>query len=182
MIGVVNSARDPITIPGTFSSVSDYLDFVRNHNNICYRNMNVVDAVPGAPIPPYSFLLRGLPMEAARFRLEVRHQLPRNARIEFELAKPLERFERIEQTKGKQGIIKRLAPYTRIQIKDRRPLIIDDILLKRNDAIPVKMQLQIPKDTQPGEYLIHADQYLGRSHLGRVNYLVRVVKPAEHKH
>jgi hypothetical protein len=182
MIGVVNSARDPITIPGAFASVSDYLDFVRNHNNICYRNMNVVDAVPGVSIAPFSFLLRGLPEKTAHFRLEVRHQLPRDVGVEMELAKPLPRFEHIEEIRGDNGIIRRLAPFTRLQIKERKPLIIDDIPLKRNDAVPVKIQLQIPDDTPLGEYLIHADQYLGRNHLGRVNYLIRVGKPVGRTH
>lgn len=182
MIGVVNSARDPITIPTSFTSSSDYMDFVRNHNNICYRNMEVVDAVPGVPIPPYTFLLNGLPERTAHFRLEVRHQLPKNAGLEIDLAKPLQRFERIEQIKTKAGVIKRLAANTRIQVKDRRPLVLDDILLKRNEKMPVKMQLDIPKNTPPGEYLIHADQYLGKMHLGRVNYLVRVAKAGGRKH
>ena len=182
MIGVVNSARDPITIPGSFATVSSYLDFVRNHNNICYRNMEVVNAVPGTPLPPYTFLLRGLLEKTERFRLEIRHQLPKHAAIEIELAKPLERFERMLEVEGKHGPIKRLAPNTQIQMKGMRPLIIDDILLKRNDAVPVKMHIQIPKDTPQGEYLIYADQYLGRTHLGRVNYLVRVGKQTTHMH
>lgn len=181
LIGVVNSARDPIAVPGAFATVSDYLDFVRNHNNICYRNMEVVDAVPGAPVPPYGFLLRGLPERTKRFRLEVRHQLPGKAEVEVAVAKPLEGYERIVEIKSKRGRIERLAPETRLRMKGRKPLAIDGILLKRNEELPVEIRVRILKDTPLGEYLIHADQYLEGKHLGRVNYLIRVAKPAKRK-
>ncbi len=95
LIAVVNSDRDPITIPAEFSSVTEYLDFIRHHNNICYRNTNVEDVIPGAPVPPYTFLLNGLPHKAASFRLEVRHQLPKKALLELNIAKPLPGYDRI---------------------------------------------------------------------------------------
>jgi Zn-dependent metalloprotease len=47
MIAVVSSALDPAPDHTLISSVSMYLDYVRGTNNIAYRNMNVVDAVPG---------------------------------------------------------------------------------------------------------------------------------------
>ncbi len=176
LIGVVNSARDPITIPGAFSTVTDYLDFVRNHNNICYRNIDVEDVLPGAPVPPYAFLLRGLPEKAAHFRLEVRHRLPRGAKAEVEVAKRLPRFEDIEEIEAKPFPIRYLAPRALFLLKDHRPLIVDEILLKRNAAVPVEIRINLPDDVPAGEYLVHADQYLGDAHLGRVNYMLRIGK------
>jgi hypothetical protein len=176
LIGVVNSARDPITIPGAFSTVSDYLDFVRSHNNICYRNVDVEEVLPDAPVPPYTFLLRGLPDKAAYFRMEVRHRLPKNVKLEVELGKSLRRFERIEEKKARPFPIRYLKPKTIFKLKDYRPLIINDIQLKQNAAVPVQIRIKIPKDTPVGEYMIHADQYLGNEHLGRINYMLRVGK------
>lgn len=181
LIGVVNSARDPITIPGAFSTVGEYLDFVRNHNNICYRNIDVEDVVFGAPVPPFTFLLCGLPEKAAHFRMEVRHNLPKDANIEVEVAKPIPRFERMEEIKGKQGLLRRLEPKTVFQLKEHRPLIVDKIHLKQKGKVPVKIQIKMPKDIRPGEYLIYADQYLGNAHLGRVNYMLRVHKAKQKK-
>ena len=177
LIGVVNSVRDPINIPGAFTSVWDYMDFVRNHNNICYRNCDVEDVIAGAPVPPYKFLFQGYHMMAGRFRLEVRHRLPKNARLEVEIGKPIDRFEKwIKMREGARQVF-RLAPNTLFKLKDNRPLVVDNVFLKRQEAVPVEIRPEIPKDTPPGEYMIHADQYYGKRHLGRVNYLLRVHKP-----
>lgn len=49
MIAVVSDALDPAPNHNLITSVSDYINFVRNTNNIAYRNMDVVDLIPGAP-------------------------------------------------------------------------------------------------------------------------------------
>jgi thermolysin len=49
MIAVVSSSLDPAPDTSLIHTVNDYLDFVRGTNNIAYRNMDVVDAVPGHP-------------------------------------------------------------------------------------------------------------------------------------
>ncbi len=176
MIGVVNSVRDPVAVPGTFASVSEYLDFVRNHNNICYRNADVVDAVPGAPAPPYTFFLRGLPDQAAHFRLEIRHRLPKDAQAAVEVGKSLRGFERMEEVRKKNALIRYLAPKTLLPIKEGVPLIIDEIPLKMKEEVPVKIYVEMPKNAPRGDYMIYADQYLREKHLGRVNYILRVRK------
>ena len=176
LIGVVNSTRDPITIPGAFATVSDYLDFVRNHNNICYRNTDVEDVLPDVPLAPYTFLLRGLLERAAYFRLEVHHRLPEGAEVEVEIAQRLQPFERLEVIKAKPHPIRYLAPKTLFRLRDQRPLMVDKILLKQNAAVPVEIRVKLPARVQPGVYLIHADQYMGDAHLGRVNYVLRAGK------
>ena len=49
MIAVVSDALDPAPDYTLIASLSDYLNFVRNTNNIAYRNMDVVDMIPGTP-------------------------------------------------------------------------------------------------------------------------------------
>ncbi|MEM7248555.1 MAG: M4 family metallopeptidase [Acidobacteriota bacterium] len=49
MIAVVSDALDPVPDLSVINSSSSYVEFVRNLNNVAYRNMNVVDVVPAAP-------------------------------------------------------------------------------------------------------------------------------------
>lgn len=49
MIAVVSDPLDVAPDHSLITSVSDFLYFVRNTNNIAYRNMDVVDLVPGTP-------------------------------------------------------------------------------------------------------------------------------------
>src|SRR5215475_8779321 len=70
MIGVVSSSLDPAPNTSLISSVSDYLDFVRGTNNISYRNMDVVDLIPGHP-GTVTAMVRGLPGTRERFDLRI---------------------------------------------------------------------------------------------------------------
>ncbi len=49
MIAVISDALDPAPDHNLITSVSQYLDFVRNTNNIAYRNMDVEDEITGSP-------------------------------------------------------------------------------------------------------------------------------------
>jgi thermolysin len=70
MIAVVSDALDPAPDHTLIASVSDYLFFVRNTNNIAYRNMDVVDMVPGLP-GTISAMVRGLARQRERFDLRI---------------------------------------------------------------------------------------------------------------
>lgn len=70
MIAVISDALDPAPDHTLIASVSDYLDFVRNSNNIAYRNMDVVDLIPGAPGAAESEV-RNMPGMRERFDLRV---------------------------------------------------------------------------------------------------------------
>ncbi|HET7541060.1 MAG TPA: M4 family metallopeptidase [Polyangiaceae bacterium] len=70
MITVVSSVLDPAPDHTLIASVSDYLSFVRNTNNIAYRNMDVVDAVPGTP-GTFSAMIRTLPGLREHYSLEL---------------------------------------------------------------------------------------------------------------
>ncbi len=48
LIVVVTSALDPAPDHTCIASISDYLNFIRNSNNVAYRNLEVVDLSPGA--------------------------------------------------------------------------------------------------------------------------------------
>jgi hypothetical protein len=49
MLAIASDALDPAPDHTLISSVSEYIDFVRNTNNMAYRNMDVVDLIPGVP-------------------------------------------------------------------------------------------------------------------------------------
>lgn len=73
MIAVVSDAADPAPDHTLIASVGDYLDYVRNTNNISYRNMDVVNLVPGTP-GFFEAMIRGL---AGRERFEIRIDIGR---------------------------------------------------------------------------------------------------------
>jgi thermolysin len=70
MIAVISDGLDPAPDHTLISSVSDYLHFVRNTNNIAYRNMDVVNDVTGLP-GTFEIDVRGMPRQRDRFELEL---------------------------------------------------------------------------------------------------------------
>lgn len=70
MIAVVSDGLDPAPDHNLIASVSDYLNFVRNTNNIAYRNMDVVDMLPGLP-GAVEFDVGALPRTREHFELEI---------------------------------------------------------------------------------------------------------------
>ncbi|MFW9973012.1 MAG: S8 family serine peptidase [Candidatus Odinarchaeota archaeon] len=170
LIAVVNSVRDPLEIPNEFASAGEYFDFIRNNNNICFRNISIVELVPGQP-SRYRFIMRGIPQRAARFRLEVRNQLPEDTNIVIEVAKNIPRFINLYIKNKKPDTLK--IPF---KLKERCPLILDNIILGRDEKLPIEIMVNLPNKVRSGVYTIYADQYLDKNHLGRVNFIIRIKK------
>lgn len=59
-----------------------FYSFVRNHNNVTWRNFNVIDEIPAPEEPAeFPFLITGAPDEARVFELEIIQNLPREADV-----------------------------------------------------------------------------------------------------
>lgn len=96
-VGLVGTATDPAPSPGDLISWSNYLDFIRNNNNVAWRNFNVVPAPPGEPPAHFDleFLAPGAPREGLVMALEVVARLPEGARVQLEA--PLSLLDALKQ-------------------------------------------------------------------------------------
>jgi len=63
-----------------------FQSYIRAHNNVTWRNFNVINALPDAPssAPSFEFKLTGPDDQAVAFGFEVERRLPRDARLELE--------------------------------------------------------------------------------------------------
>ena len=150
------------------------------NNNICYRNVFIEDVIPeGEPgaIPSLPLMLNGLPGLRGYHDLEIKHHLPVGAEVMIQIEKQIPKYSEMITYKKEETIIQTIAPYTRIKNLPGRPLFVNDILLKKGEKVKAEIKIKVPKDTQPGNYLIYANQYFKGKQLGRVNYLLRVKEP-----
>jgi hypothetical protein len=99
--------------------------FVRNHNNVTWRNFNVEDNIPDPAEPAaYPFLLTGTPDRRRRFDLEVVRKLPRD--VELGLTVPLALGRRllkqaqykVELDRERQELLIHLPPQARVLFRD----------------------------------------------------------------
>jgi subtilisin family serine protease len=82
-VALLDQAQDPAPpIPGP-TDWTGFLDIIRNHNTVTWRNFHVVDVEPDPATDPVAlrFVLAGAPGQARRFDLELAVNLPEDARL-----------------------------------------------------------------------------------------------------
>ncbi len=158
MIAVVSDSLDPAPDHTLITSVNDYLNFVRNTNNIAYRNMDVVDLMPGLP-GKFEAEVRGLAGARDKFALridvgrflpgaKVRVHAPRRA-VNGAILRGLKLVGRsrdrdtYEVMAGKELVKHRAFLGLREPVGDQSPGF-DDILIEKNFRLAVEYVL--PKE------------------------------------
>ena len=84
-VAVAGNAADPKPDPAAFGDFDNYLTYVRNNNNVAWRNFNVIPGPPskGAPAGFYKlpFIIPGAFDTSRRFDLEAVGRLPAGSRV-----------------------------------------------------------------------------------------------------
>lgn len=84
-VATLDHPDDPAPTPGPLSW-SDFLDMIRAHNNVTWRNFNVVNNLPDTPAaaPRFPFKVAGAEDRALPFTFEIEQRLPADAVLELE--------------------------------------------------------------------------------------------------
>jgi thermolysin len=154
MIGVVSSGVDPAPDHTLIASVSDYINFVSNTNNIAYRNMNVVDLLPGVPGVAN---VQVQPMPGLRERFDLRLDAGRfmpGARLRIRgPAKPLDgaraRGLRLIAREGEENIYELMPARQRLQrrlfLESNQSIVgFDQVLVE--EPFELRVEWVLPKD------------------------------------
>lgn len=87
-VGILQHAQDPAPpIPGAANfDWNDFTAFIKNNNNVTWRNFDVVDDIdPGDPNTILNFKVTGAPDKDRIFDFQIINQLPREAKIWLEM-------------------------------------------------------------------------------------------------
>jgi serine protease len=108
-VGLASNAQDPAPpIPSPFDW-NGFTNFIRNHNNVTWRNFNVVDNLADDP-SSLPFMVAGAPDKPRLFDLEVLQRLPRGVEVWLEVPLALGRYlARETNVEIKVDTAKRLA-------------------------------------------------------------------------
>ena len=85
-VGIIGTTGDPAPLPADFVNFDNFRLFIRNNNNVTWRNFNVVDNAPDPNADPRGyvalpFLVPGAPDRARRFEIELALRLPAGAEV-----------------------------------------------------------------------------------------------------
>lgn len=175
LIAAISSGSESIEIPGAFASTEDFLSFVRSHNNIGFRNVEVIDAPAGQEVA-FLFYARGLPERDDAFRFEAHHRLPPGTSMWLETSANLWRLVGPE---GSARLVPVTAPAPGKPLASNlgSAIVLKSIHLARKQEILLTIRVKTPPTASPGRYEISADQYLDNLHLGRITFVLRIPPP-----
>ncbi len=172
-VAVLDQAEDPAPpVPGP-TDWNGFLDIIRNHNNITWRNFNVIDVLPDPAADPVAmpFLLAGDPGGRRRFDIEIAVHLPADAKLHLELhpaaaaALPAEWRERLAHKKD----------VAILEVPRLRSNALCGALLAP-EALKCRFVLKPSKGLAAGNHTIAIRQFENGVQVGGITWMLRPAK------
>ena len=178
-VGILDSPNDPAPVsPGSTSAFdwSQFENFIRNNNNVTWRNFNVVNNLPDVPSATavFPFLIANAPDHSREFNLQIFQQLPKDAELWIEIPlvnrnilKGIDYLEIKENKKSKTISIK--LPKT-------RSLKFNAVKLNRKARIKCNFIIKGSKQFAKGTHYFGIRQFFGKLEVGRVSWALEPKK------
>ncbi len=173
-VGILGHPMDPAPTPADFMDWDNFRSFIRNNNNVTWRNFNVVDnnppAAPGIP-PGFAalpFIAPGAPDKSRKMRLEIHGKLPRGAKMILEMPAHLvdlflpDRIANIDFDKKARVARLPLNPHGQLRMRDTG--------FPAKSRSKLRLLVKIPEKLRNYPYQVYAAQFYGDEELGRVTW------------
>ena len=174
-IGLVGNASDPAPDPADFLNWNNFVNFIRNNNNVTWKNFNVVnnDPSPDPTVPEgyvaMKFLAPGAPDERRPFQFEIIARLPEGSRAFLEIPqKWLKRMDlsvRNLKYDRKNGV-------ALIPIKYSGKQLLEPLLLEAKSKTQLRLLVHIPKKFRDQAYTIAVRQIWEEFEVGRITFRI----------
>jgi serine protease len=171
-VALIGAPGDPAPLLTDLENWNTFQLFIRENNNVTWRNFNVVNNVPpprSSPpnLVPLPFLAPGAPDRARMMELEAVAQLPDGARAFLEA--PLYLFDALSERSpyleldGKGGV-------GRVPLNARGRLRLGPILFPARSRASLRLLVRIPPKFRDREFDIYVRQLFKGREVGRVTW------------
>ncbi len=170
-VGLVGNAQDPAPNPSDFNDWDTFCRFIRENNNVTWRNFNVASTDPADGADPSDFValpfLIGGPPDAAReMRLEIVSHLPAGSRVLLEIPIHLRALARGRDLKESQAKRDRL----RLAANPHGRTPLEPVLLGAKLRTQARLLVRIPKELRAHRYEVYVRQIYRDLEVGRVTW------------
>jgi serine protease len=174
-IGIIGNAQDPAPDPADFIEWDNYTRFIRDNNNVTWRNFNVVDSDPDVdPLVPKDFfalpfIVPGAPDKKRIFDFEIISRLPEGSKVFLEI--PLRmRLNIITHFIDLKYKLKK--GYTIIPLKYTGRQYFEAVELGAKSRAKIRLLVNIPEKYRKGEYTITIRQIWEKQEVGRLSWKI----------
>jgi len=170
-VGLCGNPQDPAPLPADFPDWDHFYDYIRNNNNVTWRNFNITGPDPDASADPKDFvalpfLLVGAFDRVREMRFEVTARLPKGSRLFLET--PLHLRGLISRQYRPEVVSKRNL--IRLPLNPQGRTSIGPLPLKAKLRAPCRLLVQIPEAARKSAYEIFARQIYRDQEVGRVTW------------
>lgn len=166
-VGILNQAQDAAPLIPPATDWDSFRAFIRNNNNVTWRNFNVVDNVADPSIQP--FMIAGAPDRSRIFDLEILQRLPENANIVLEV--PLRLFATLPRNSYLKVDIDRKKQVARLRLPRLRTLPLCNVRLERGARHRCRLILTGLKAKKAVGNSIAIRQLFEREEVGRITWV-----------
>lgn len=180
-VGILDHPADPTPVLPSPTDFDGFRAFIRNQNNVTWRNFNVVEAVeePSADPSVHNFLIANFPKERRYFDFVIQRRLSREVRVTLDvpaaMAKAfvvgLEMDYKLDKARQRAQFVLPSAPYMRVP----------RVLLPADARLDCRISFKgVAKHARAGQSL-SISQVFESEEVGRVTWrFERKRKPAGH--
>lgn len=172
-VALVGHVTDPAPALADFQQWANFLKFIRDNNNVTWRNFNVVEYQPTSSAAiPLNFDIAGAWDQARAMRLEVAANLPAEAQITLET--PLE-AENILNGCRSIGPITRddSRQVVRVHLNPDGVSSGEEIQFPERFRAKSQLLINLPQQFHVDSYEVSIRQHYGRTEVGRVTWRLK---------
>jgi hypothetical protein len=179
-VALIESSGDPLPTPSVLGDYAAYLRFIRENNNVAWRNFNIVatatrnhpfvvppqfsgDASVAAPM---QFFARGAPDRPRRMQLEIAGALPPRTGLWAGL--PPAMAAEIGATVGEPLAAEDGRVW--IPMNPRGRVVVHDAIFARSVQYDVRLWASVPDELEDAPYQVYARQIEAGEEVGRVTW------------
>jgi hypothetical protein len=179
-VGIIGNDEDPAPDPSDLLNWDNFRRFIRENNNVTWRNFNVVDNVPDPSVDPdfivLPFLATGAPDRARRMRLEVVAKLPQKAKAFIEVPGYMNDYFKFRTPFMKLDKNREIC---RVTVHPHGRFVLEELQFPAKSRAKLRLMVHIPKEEYRNEYEVYVRQLFEEEEVGRVTW--RLVPPGRRK-
>jgi len=178
LVGLVGNGVDPAPGPAAFGDWDNFRRFIRDNNNVTWRNFNVEDNEPDVADPTVPagfkalrFLAPGTPDKARFMALELDARLPEGARALLEV--PVALYDLLHaHHQLDDGKHDRKRDVVHLPINPHGRTRFGEVLFPARSRTALRLLVHIPEAHRKHSYRVAARQLFRREEVGRVTWLL----------